>query len=147
MCWHRDCGPGTRTSLSSLELSPGNNTKSQPENHRNMKSVTAVLLILALASAAMGADLPSAPHPVEHDPGAWAFTTGFASGMTGTFTKPWIGLAAGVTIGVAANLQDSNHARQNMVGSIAGAVGGYLLIKTLKRDWHRKRYRSTTAGE
>jgi hypothetical protein len=54
-------------------------------------------------------------------------------------TKPWIGLAAGVTIGLAANLQDSNNARQNMVGGISGAVGGYLLIKTLKRDWHRKK--------
>ena len=104
-----------------------------------MKSVSAVLLIFVLASAAMGAELPPSPHPVEHDPGAWAFTTGFASMMTGTFTKPWIGLAAGVTVGVAANLQDSNNARQNMVGGIAGAVGGYLLIKTLKRDWHRKK--------
>jgi LytS/YehU family sensor histidine kinase len=104
-----------------------------------MKSVTAVLLILALASAAMGVESPSPPRPVEHDPGAWAFTTGSASAMTGTFTKPWIGLAAGVTIGVAANLQDSNNARQNMVGGIAGAVGGYLIIKTLKRDWHRKK--------
>jgi LytS/YehU family sensor histidine kinase len=104
-----------------------------------MKSVIAVFLILALASAAMGAELPSAPRPVEHDPGAWAFTTGFASAMTGTFTKPWIGLAAGVTIGIAGNLQDSNHARQNMVGGIAGAVGGYLLIKTLKRESHRKK--------
>jgi hypothetical protein len=104
-----------------------------------MKSVTAVLLILALASAAMGAELPSPPRPVEHDPGAWAFTTGFASAITGTFTKPWIGLAAGVTIAVAANLQDSNNARQNMVGGITGAVGGYLLIKTFKRDWHRKK--------
>jgi hypothetical protein len=36
-------------------------------------------------------------------------------------------------------LQDSNNARQNMVGGISGAVGGYLLIKTLKRDWHRKK--------
>jgi hypothetical protein len=71
--------------------------------------------------------------------GRVAFTTGFGSAITGTFTKPWIGLAAGVTIGLAANLQDSNNARQNMVGGISGAVGGYLLIKTLKRDWHRKK--------
>ena len=35
-----------------------------------LKSVTAVLLILALASAAMGSELPSPPRPVEHDPGA-----------------------------------------------------------------------------
>ena len=105
-----------------------------------MKSVTAVLLVLALASAAMSAELPSSAHAVEHDPGAWAYTTGFASAITGTFTKPWIGLAAGVTIGLAANLQDSNNARQNMVGGISGAVGGYLLIKTLKRDWHRKKF-------
>jgi len=104
-----------------------------------MKSVIAVLLVLALASAAMGAELPSSPRPVEHDPGTWAFTTGFASALTGTFTKPWIGLATGVTIGLAANLQDSNNARQNMVGGIAGAVGGYLLIKTFKRDWHRRK--------
>jgi branched-subunit amino acid ABC-type transport system permease component len=104
-----------------------------------MKNVIAVLLILALASAAMGAELPSSPRPVEHDPGAWAFTTGFASTITGTFTKPWIGLATGMSIGFAANLQNSNNARQNMVGGIAGAVGGYLLIKTLKRDWHRRK--------
>lgn len=104
-----------------------------------MKSFTAVLLILALASAALGAELPSAPRPVEHDPGAWAFTTGFTSAITGTFTKPWIGLAAGITVGVASNLQDSNNARQNMVGGITGAVAGYLLIKTLKHDWHRKK--------
>jgi hypothetical protein len=104
-----------------------------------MRSLTAVILILALAGTAVGAELPSSPRPVEHDPGAWAFTTGSASAMTGTFTKPWIGLAAGVIIGVAANLQDSNNARQNMVGGIAGAAGGYLLIKTLKRDWHRKK--------
>src|SRR5579864_2114613 len=104
-----------------------------------MKSVTAVLLILALASTALGAELPSLPRPVEHDPGTWALTTGVASAITGTFTKPWIGLAAGVTIGVAANLQGSNNARQNMVGGLAGAVGGYLLIKTCKRDWHRKK--------
>jgi hypothetical protein len=104
-----------------------------------MKSVTALLLILALASAAMGVELPSSPRPVEHDPGTWAFTTGCATAITGTFTKPWIGLAAGVTVGLAANLQDSNNARQNMVGGMAGAVGGYLLVKTLKRDWHRKK--------
>jgi LytS/YehU family sensor histidine kinase len=104
-----------------------------------MKSVTAVLLILVLASLAMSAETPSSPRPVEHDPGTWAFTTGSASVITGTFTKPWIGLAAGVTIGVAANLQGSDNARQNMVGGIAGAVGGYLVIKTLKRDWHRKK--------
>ena len=104
-----------------------------------MKTVTAVLLILALASAAMGAELPSSPRPVEHDPAAWAFTTGFASTITGTFTKLWIGLAAGVTVGLAANLQDNKNARQNMVGGIAGSVGGYLLIKTLKRDWHSRK--------
>jgi hypothetical protein len=34
-----------------------------------MKSITAVLLILALTSAAIGVDLPSSPRPVEHDPG------------------------------------------------------------------------------
>jgi len=104
-----------------------------------MKIVTTVLLILALASTAMSAELPSSPHPVEHDPGAWAFTTGSASAIIGTFTKPWIGLATGVTIGVAANLQDGNGARQNMVGGISGAVAGYLLIKTLKHDWHRRK--------
>ena len=104
-----------------------------------MKSVIAVLLILTLASVAMGAELPASPRPVEHDPGTWAFTTGSASTITGTFTKPWIGLATGVTIGLAANLQNSNNARQNMVGGIAGAVGGYLLIKTLKRDWHHRK--------
>jgi len=104
-----------------------------------MKTVTAALLILALASAAMGAELPSSPRPVERDPGTWAFTTGFGSTITGTFTKPWIGIAAGVTVALAANLQDSNHARQNMLGGIAGSVGGYLLIKTLKRDWHHRK--------
>jgi hypothetical protein len=104
-----------------------------------MKGVIAVLLVLVLASAALGTELPASPHPVEHDPGAWAFTTGPVAVITGTFTKPWIGLAAGATIGVAANLQDSTHARQDMVGSLAGAVGGYLIIKTLKHDWHRRK--------
>jgi hypothetical protein len=104
-----------------------------------MKSITTGLLILTLATAAMGVELPSSPRPVEHDPGTWAFTTGSASAIIGTFTKPWIGLAAGVTVGLAANLQDSNNARQNMAAGVAGAVGSYLLIKTLKRDWHRKR--------
>ena len=77
-----------------------------------MKTVIAVLLILALASVAVGAELPSSPRPVEHDPGAWAVTTGFASAITGTFTKPWVGLAAGVTIGLAANLRLSVLMRQ-----------------------------------
>ena len=104
-----------------------------------MKSVSTMLLILTLAGAALGADLPPSPRPVEHDPGAWAFTTGSASTLTGTFTKPWIGLATGVTVGVAANLQNTNHARQNMVGGVAGAVAGYLLIKTLKHDWHSRK--------
>jgi hypothetical protein len=58
-----------------------------------MKTLTEVLLILVLASAAMGAELPSLPHSIEHDPGMWA-------------------------------LQPN---------------GGYLLVKTLKRDWHRRK--------
>jgi hypothetical protein len=36
-------------------------------------------------------------------------------------------------------VQDNKNARQNMVGGIAGTAGGYLPIKTLKRDWHRKK--------
>lgn len=83
--------------------------------------------------------LPNAPapqHVVEHDPGAWAFTTGFSSAVTGTFTRPWIGFAAGAAIGVFSNLQDSNNARQNMVGAVAGSAVGYVVIKTLRRDWH-----------
>lgn len=108
-----------------------------------MKVIT-VILILALTSLCWSAPLPNAPvaqHTVEHDPGAWAFTTGFTAGLTGTFTKPWIGLAAGVAVAVLPNMQNSNNARQNMVGGIGGAAAGYLIIKTLKNDWkhHAKR--------
>ena len=101
--------------------------------------ITVVILMLSLCSLAWGAPLPDAPKPVEHDPGAWAFTTGFTSAVVGTFTKPSYGLAAGVAVGVLGNLQDSTHAKQNMVGGIVGAVAGYVIIKTIKRDWHRKK--------
>ena len=46
------------------------------------------------------------PKPVEHDPGAWGFTTMSATLATGTFTKPSIGFAAGVVIGVVSNHKD-----------------------------------------
>ena len=103
--------------------------------------ITAVILMLVLSSICWGAPLPATPQPhvVEHDPGTWAFTTGFTSVVVGTFTKPSYGLAAGIAVGILGNLQDSTHAKQNMVGGVAGAVGGYLIIKTLKRDWHRKK--------
>ena len=103
-----------------------------------MRSTITFVLILALASMCLGAELPSAPKSVEHDPGAWAFTTGFTSAGVGIW-KPWIGLTAGLVVAVAPNLQDSRAAHQNMVGGIAGAAAGYVLIKTLKRDWHGKK--------
>ena len=102
-----------------------------------MRSTITFVLILALASMCFGAELPSAPKPVEHDPGAWAFTTGFTSAGVGIW-KPWIGLTAGLVVAVAPNLQDSKNAHQNMVGGIAGAFAGYVIIKTLKRDWKHK---------
>ena len=106
-----------------------------------MRSTITFVLILALASMCFGAELPSAPNPqhlVEHDPGAWAFTTGFTSAGVGIW-KPWIGLTAGLVVAVAPNLQDSKNAHQNMVGGVAGAFAGYVIIKTLKRDWkHNK---------
>ena len=103
-----------------------------------MRSTITFVLILALASMCFGAELPSAPKPVEHDPGAWAFTTGFTSAGVGIW-KPWIGLTAGLVVAVAPNLQDSKNAHQNMVGGVAGAFAGYVIIKTLKRDWkHNK---------
>ena len=101
--------------------------------------ITAVILMLSLCSLAWGAPLPDAPKTVEHDPGTWAFTTGFTSAVVGTFTRPAYGLAAGVAVGVLGNLQDSTHAKQNMVGGIVGAVAGYVIIKTIKRDWKHKR--------
>jgi hypothetical protein len=106
-----------------------------------MKVLTTTLLIFALMGASMAAELPTAPQPVksvEHDPGAWAFTTGFTSAGVGIW-KHWIGLTAGLVVAVAPNLQDSRAAHQNMVGGIAGAAAGYVLIKTLKRDWHKKK--------
>ena len=102
-----------------------------------MRSTITFVLILALASMCFGAELPSAPKPVEHDPGAWAFTTGFTSAGVGIW-KPWIGLTAGLVVAVAPNLQDGKNAHQNMVGGIAGAFAGYVIIKTLKRDWKHK---------
>ena len=102
-----------------------------------MRSTITFVLILALASVCLGAELPSAPKAVEHDPGAWAFTTGFTSAGVGIW-KPWIGLTAGLVVAVAPNLQDSKNAHQNMVGGVAGAAAGYLIIKTLKRDWKHK---------
>lgn len=98
--------------------------------------LTLVLLFILARVPAMAAQ------PVEHDPGAWAFTTGFTAGMVGTFTRPWIGFAAGSAVGVLSNLQDSNNARQNMVGSIAGAAVGYVVIKTLKHDWPSRAHRA-----
>ena len=85
--------------------------------------------------------LPEAPRastPGEHDPGTWAFTTGFTSTLTGTFVKPKYGLMAGVAIAVLPNLQNSNNAHQNMVGGIIGAGVGYVVIKTLKHDWRKQ---------
>ena len=107
-----------------------------------MKIIT-VVLILALTSLCWGAPLPNAPvaqHTVEHDPISWGITTAFTSAGVGVW-KPWVGLAAGITVAIIPNLQDSRAARQNMVGGIAGAVVGYAVIKTLKNDWkhHAKR--------
>lgn len=84
--------------------------------------------------------LPNAPNPqhvVEHDPGAWAFTTGTVAVVGGIY-RPWVGFAAGAAVGVFSNLQNSNNARQNMVGAVAGSAAGYVIIKTLKHDWHHK---------
>jgi hypothetical protein len=104
---------------------------------------TALVIMLAcFLSEAHCQPLPATPQPqhvVEHDPGAWAVTTGFTSTLTGAFSKPWIGFAAGTAVAVFGNMQDSTHAHQNMVGGIAGAAGGYLITKTLKHDWHHKR--------
>jgi hypothetical protein len=55
--------------------------------------------------------------------------------VVGTFTKPSIGFWAGVAIDVAAN----THNKTNMAGALAGSGAGYLLVKTLKRDWHHKK--------
>ena len=98
------------------------------------------MMIVVIVGVLIGEARCQQPKPAEHDPGAWAFTTGFTSSVTGTFTRPWIGLAAGIGLGVAANLQNSNNARQNMVGSVIGSVAGYAIIKTLKHDWHHRRH-------
>ena len=114
-----------------------------------MKVLTTTLLIFALMGASMAAELPTAPSvqktsvpvkQVELDPYAWALTAAFPVGIIGTFTKPSIGLAAGVAVAVFGNgLQNSHNAHVDMLGGLAGAGGTYLLVKTLKRDWHKKR--------
>jgi len=105
------------------------------------KAYMAVFYLTACIGLAYSQTLPSAPasqHIVEHDPGAWAFTAGFTSSLTGTFVKPGYGLAAGIAVAVLPNLQNSNNARQNMVGGIIGAGAGYVIIKTLRGDWRHK---------
>ena len=104
-----------------------------------MKTI-ATILILTLGSLCWGAPLPSAPtpHPVELDAGAWAATTVFTSTLTGAFTRPWIGFAAGTAVAVFGNgLQNSHNAHVDMLGGIAGAAVGYVIIKTLKKDWRK----------
>ena len=101
------------------------------------------LMYMCIGMVALGvltgeAHCQTLPRPVEHDPGAWAFTTGFTSTLTGTFVKPKYGLMAGVAIAVLPNLQNSNNAHQNMVGGIIGAGVGYVVIKTLKHDWRKQ---------
>ena len=104
-----------------------------------MKQAISIVLLLAISSLCWG-ELSNAPKPqnvVEHDPGAW-FVTGMAAPvLIGCFTKPSIGLAGGIAIDVLANLQNSKNAHQNMIGAIGGSVAGYLLIKTLKKDWRK----------
>ena len=107
-----------------------------------MRIIT-LILVLSLSSIALGTPVPSAPtpHPVERDPVAWGVTTGFTSSLTGTFVHPWIGFAAGVAVAVFPNMQDSRNAHQNMVGGMIGAGAGYVLIKTLRKDWHHPKGR------
>lgn len=105
---------------------------------------TAVVLTILLCTFAVAQPLPDAPSArkasvVEHDPGAWFATGMFTPVIVGCFTKPSYGLAAGVAIDVLANMQNSRNAHQNMVGAIGGSVAGYLIIKTLKRDWHHRK--------
>jgi hypothetical protein len=75
--------------------------------------------------------------PVEHDPGAWVCTSALTA-VAGGIYKPWVGFAAGVAWGVVADRQNSNNARQDIVGAVIGATAGYVIIKTLKHDWRRK---------
>jgi MFS family permease len=108
-----------------------------------MKSTIAfVLVIVVFCGVGWGAELPSAPAAqptqVEHDPGAWAFTTGATATGIGAFVKPKYGLMVGVAVGVLGNLQNSKNAHENMAGGIVGAVVGYCIIKTLRKDWHKK---------
>jgi hypothetical protein len=105
-----------------------------------MKSSIVTVLILALASICWGADLPSAPTPtVEKDPVAWGITGIFAPVVVGTFTKPAIGFWAGIVIDIAGNSRFSAPGdKTNMVAAMVGTSAGYLLIKTLKRDWHKR---------
>ena len=103
--------------------------------------IVTILLVVTLVGAGWGSTLPSAPtpHPVERDPGAWAFTTGFTAAGVGIW-KPWVGLAAGSAVAIFGNgLQNSHNAHVDMLGGLAGAAAGYLIIKTLKHDWHGKK--------
>jgi hypothetical protein len=105
-----------------------------------LRYAAVLTLVLTLITGTMwGSELPTAPtvqKSVEHDPGAWAFTTGATATVVGIY-RPWLGLTAGLVVAVAPNLQDSRAAHQNMIGGIAGAFAGYVLIKTLKHDWHK----------
>ncbi len=102
-----------------------------------MKSLAAIL-VFVISSLCWGTELPDAPAvqaAPERDPVAWS-VTGFAPPMViGAFTKPAIGFWAGVAIDVAANTRN----RTNMAGALAGSGAGYVLIKTLKHDWHHKK--------
>ena len=101
-----------------------------------MKTI-ATILILALGSLCWGESLPATPKPVEHDPGAWAITTGTVA-VAGGIYKPWVGFAAGTAVAVFGNgLQNSHNAHVDMLGGIAGAAVGYVIIKTLKKDWRK----------
>ena len=105
-----------------------------------MKTITAII-ILAIASACYGAELPSAPtqQTVEHDPVAWGITGIFPSATIGIFTKPAMGFWAGIGIDIAGNSRFSAPGdKTNMVAAMVGTSAGYLLIKTMKRDWHKK---------
>jgi len=96
-----------------------------------------LLAFAACATVARCTPLPDAPNPqhaVEYDPGAWYATGAFTTGFAGAVSRPWVGLASGLVVDVAANTKD----KRNMGFAVLGSLTSYVILKTIERNWHHK---------